>query len=67
MNKLNIKKAIISVSDKDKLEILVDYFLNNKISVISTGGTYKFLKKTSNNLDLQEIENFTKFKEFNSL
>ncbi len=63
MNKLNIKKAIISVSDKDKLEILVDYFLNNKISVISTGGTYKFLKKTSNNLDLQEIENFTKFKE----
>ena len=45
MSKINIKKAIVSVSDKNLLNKIGKYFLKYNIVVLSTGGTYKFLKK----------------------
>ena len=38
-----MKKAIISVSDKTNLPILIDFLLSQDYSIISTGGTYKFI------------------------
>ena len=45
MSKINIRKAIVSVSDKSLLEKIGNYFLKYNITVLSTGGTYKILKK----------------------
>ncbi len=63
MSKINIKRAIVSVSDKSLLEKVGKYFLKYRISVLSTGGTYNFLKKNFPNLKLVEIASFTGFKE----
>ncbi len=63
MSKINIRNAILSVSDKSLLDKIGDYFLKYNITVLSTGGTYTFLKKKFPNLKLQEIANFTNFKE----
>jgi len=63
MKKLKIERAIVSVSDKRKLDVLSDYFTKNKIKVYSTGGTYQYLKKISQDLEIQEISDFTKFNE----
>ena len=63
MKKLKIQRAIVSVSDKRKLNILSDYFRKHQIKVYSTGGTYQYLKKISQDLEIQEIADFTKFSE----
>ena len=63
MSKINIRKALVSVSDKSLLEKIGEYFLKYSIIVMSTGGTYNFLKKKFPSLKLQEIADFTNFKE----
>ena len=63
MTKISIERAIVSVSDKSHLEKLGQYFLRNKVTVLSTGGTFSFLKKKFKKLKLEEISNFTNFKE----
>ena len=45
MTKISIDRAIVSVSDKSHLEKLGQYFLRNKVTVLSTGGTFSFLKR----------------------
>ena len=40
-----IKKALISVSDKKNLKKLLKILAKNKIEIISSGGTYKEIKK----------------------
>ena len=40
-----IKRALISVSDKKKLKPLLNILKRNKIKIISSGGTYKEIKK----------------------
>ena len=40
----NKKYALISVSDKSKIESIANYLLENNFEIISTGGTYKVLK-----------------------
>ena len=40
-----IKKALISVSDKKKLKALLKVLTKHKIQLISSGGTYKEIKK----------------------
>ena len=57
MRYIKIKNAIISVSDKTNLESLISYFEKNKISIYSTGGTYKFLKDGMNNMLLNSAIN----------
>ena len=63
MSKINIKKAIVSVSDKNLLNKIGKYFLKYNVVVLSTGGTYKFLKKNFPDLKIKEIAAFTNFNE----
>ena len=52
MSKIKIKQAIVSVSDKSNLEKLSFFFYKNKIKVLSSGGTFDFLKKINSRLML---------------
>ena len=40
-----IKNALISVSDKGNLKYLLSILRKYKINIISSGGTYKLIKK----------------------
>ena len=55
MNK--IKTALISVSDKKNLKPLLKVLKKNKIRIISSGGTYKEIKKL--NFKCLEVSKFT--------
>ena len=63
MSKINIRKALVSVSDKSLLKKIGNYFLKYSITVLSTGGTYTFLKKQFPKLKIIEIASYTGFKE----
>ena len=63
MRYIKIKNAIISVSDKTNLGSLISYFEKNKISIYSTGGTYKFLKDFKKRITLHNISDYTNFPE----
>jgi len=43
--KKKIKTALISVSDKSNLKPLLNILKKNKIKIISSGGTYKEIKR----------------------
>lgn len=60
---MTIKRALVSVYDKSKINILVDYFIKNQVEVLSTGGTAKYLKSLSSKIKLIEISKYTKFNE----
>ena len=54
-----IKKALISVSDKEKLIPLLNTLSKYKIKLISSGGTYKKIKKLKYKcIDVSEYTNF---------
>jgi len=55
MNK--IKRALISLSDKQNLKPLLDCLKKNKIEIISSGGTFKEIKKLKFNC--KEVSEFT--------
>ena len=59
MNK--ISKALISVSDKKNLEIILEELKLHNVEVISTGGTYKFIKDKG--YECTEISEYTNFPE----
>ena len=44
MQLIKIKKALISVSDKTNLKEVLECLKENKVEIISTGGSYKFIK-----------------------
>ena len=46
---LKIKTALVSVSDKENIITLLKIFKKYKIKVISSGGTYKYIKKLGYN------------------
>ena len=52
-----IKTALISVSDKRNLKILLYVLKNNKVKIISSGGTFKEIKKLKFNCI--EVSKFT--------
>ena len=56
-----IKKALISVSDKKNLIFLIRALKKHKIQIISSGGTYKEIKKLGYNC--LEISKYTNSKE----
>ena len=56
-----IKKALISVSNKKNLKFLLRTLSKYKIKFISSGGTYKEIKKLK--YKCAEISNYTKFSE----
>ena len=57
-NKLKIKRALISVSDKTNILNLSSFLVSQNIEIYSTGGTYNFLKK--NNIEVKEVSKYTK-------
>ena len=56
-----IKSALISLSDKKNLKPLLQILRKNKIRIISSGGTFKAIKKLK--FKCLEISNFTGFNE----
>ncbi len=56
--KKKIKTALISVSDKKNLKPLLNILKRNKIKIISSGGTYKEIKKLK--FKCIEVSKFTK-------
>jgi len=61
MNLKKIKRAIISVSNKSKLEIILPVLKKFDIDIISSGGTYKKIK--SMNYKCEEVSSYTGFSE----
>ena len=59
--KVKIKNALVSVSDKENLISLLKVFKKYKIQIISSGGTYKSIKKLG--YKCTELSQFTGFKE----
>jgi len=56
-----IKRALISVFNKENILELAQFLSDNGTEIISTGGTYKYLKE--NNIKVTEISEITEFKE----
>ena len=56
-----IRRALISVSDKKNLKTLLNIFTKYKIKIISSGGTYKEIKKLK--FKCTEVSDHTGFKE----
>ena len=56
-----IKTALISVSDKKNLKPLLNVLRKNKVKVISSGGTFKEIKKLG--FKCLEVSNYTGFPE----
>ena len=52
-----IKKALISISDKTNLKFLLKTLNKYKIQIISSGGTYKEIKKLG--FDCLEVSKYT--------
>ena len=61
MNLKKIKRAIISVSNKSKLELLLPVLKKLNIEILSSGGSYKKIRKMRYNCI--EISNYTDSKE----
>jgi len=61
MIKKKIRRAIISVSDKSNLKIILSTLKKFKIEIISSGGSYNKIK--SMNYNCIEVSNYTKFSE----
>ena len=56
-----IKNALISVSDKENLRFVLNVLKKNKINIVSSGGTYKSIKKLG--FKCQEVSEYTGFGE----
>ena len=56
-----IRRALISVSDKKNLKTLLNIFTKYKIKIISSGGTYKEIKKLK--FKCLDVSDFTGFKQ----
>ena len=56
-----INNALISVSDKENLKEILTSLRNNKINIISSGGTYRLIKKLG--FKCTEVSEFTDFNE----
>ena len=56
-----IQSALISVSDKSKIKPLLDILKKNNIHLISSGGTFKLIKKLK--FKCTEVSDYTGFKE----
>ena len=61
MNIKKIKRAIISVSDKSNLKLILPVLKKFKIEIISSGGSYKKIKNM--NYNCIEVSNYTGFSE----
>ena len=58
---ITIKRALISLSDKSNIELLVYIIKKYNIEVLSTGGTAKLLRKY--NINVMDVSDYTNFPE----
>ena len=58
---LKIKNALVSLSDKENIHSLLKIFKKYNIKIISSGGTYKSIRKLG--YDCTELSKYTGFKE----
>ena len=56
-----IKNALISVSDKENLKVVLQTLKKNKINIISSGGTFASIKKLG--FKCKEVSQYTGFEE----
>lgn len=56
-----LKRALISVFNKNGVLELASFLANRGVEILSTGGTYKYLK--DNNIAVTEVSDVTKFPE----
>jgi len=61
MNIKKVKRAIISVSNKSQLKFLLPVLKKFNIEIISSGGSYKAIKKMK--YECEEVSNYTEFSE----
>ena len=61
MNFVKIKRAIVSVSNKSNLKLILPILKKNNVEILSSGGTFKKIK--SMNYNCTEISNYTGFSE----
>ena len=61
MNIVNPKTALISLSDKSKLDHIINFLIKKNIKILSTGGTYNAIKELTNSVI--EVSEFTGFNE----
>ena len=61
MNLKKVKRAIISVSDKSNLKIILPILKKFKVEIISSGGSFKKIKNMKYNCI--EVSNYTGFPE----
>ena len=61
MNIIRPKTALISLSNKSNLDIMVKFLIDRDIKILSTGGTYKAIKEITN--EVIEVSEFTGFEE----
>jgi phosphoribosylaminoimidazolecarboxamide formyltransferase / IMP cyclohydrolase len=59
--KTRIKNALISVSDKENLSSLLKILKKFSVKIISSGGTYAYIKKLG--YECTELSKYTGFKE----
>ena len=59
--RLKIKNALISVSDKSGLEELITSLNQNNVSILSTGGTAKFIESLG--INVTQVTEITSFPE----
>ena len=58
---LKVKNALISVSNKENLILILKTLEKFKINIVSSGGTYAFIKKLG--YQCTELSKYTGFKE----
>ena len=58
---IKIKRALVSLSDKSNIEILLNIIKKYNIEVLSTGGTAKLLRE--NNIKVSDVSDYTGFPE----
>ena len=61
MNSIAPKTALISLSNKDGLDELIEFLVSQEVKILSTGGTYKAIKNLTDNVI--EVSDFTGFEE----
>ena len=61
MSHIDPKTALISLSDKTNLKKIVEFLVKRNVKMLSTGGTFKAIKKITDNVI--EVSDFTGFEE----
>lgn len=62
MNKIKVKRALLSVFNKEKIVELAQFLQSQGVEILSTGGTFTTLK--DNGINPIKVEDFTGLKEF---